>query len=369
MAGSLSSIFSSLGAAFHGFTFPVWKNVRSSSATFHHCKTSTHPDVFENRLATDLQHLNFSVVEFSYPSVRWLQQAVDAICLSAYSRAEQLFPHHIRQVLDLRKDCSKWVNKYLEDTISLLDICNVVRNRIARIVHCQQILQIAIHCLEGAKNPSEIQLWRARRALDNCLNLIDITAVERAELKKCMKSLLKRMGDRSAAPVSDASSSSVGEFVGVMNSCKAKAVFVCSTAVAALSFEPTKRLFPFLANKYMGHSGSWPSAFLNAQFGMKEEMGKGESKRRASALLVEVSMADEAARRLYGLLDQFVKSKSFPLTKDDRSKLRQSIAGLKKSSDDLKNVMVSFDKHISEMMRSIITCRMTLLDMLTYQPV
>jgi hypothetical protein len=353
---SLSSVFSTLGTAFHGVSSPVLK---SSPSTVHPCKTSTHLTAFQNRLANDLHSLIFSDEKCSYLSAGWLQQAVDVMCLSAYSSAEGLFPLHIRQALDLHQDCGKWLNRYLEDTISLLDVCNVVKNRISRIAHCQQFLQIAIHCFDRSENTTEIQILKARRALDNCHSLMK--AEQKSELKKC-RSLLKRMGQRSAAPVLGASSRSVGEFVGVMNTCKVTAVFVCSAVVAALSFEPTKRSFPLVANK----SGSWPSACLNVHSAMKEEMEERESKYRASVLLVEMGMVYEAARRLYSLLDKFQKKKTFPLSKDDAFELSQEISRLKTGAYSLKEGMDALDKHMSDVFRSIMSCRMSLLDMVTY---
>jgi hypothetical protein len=349
MSGSTASVFSSLGATFHGFPSPnSFLQVRSSSAV-HPCKTSTHPDhflsAFENRLATDLQRLILPQQcdqECSHLSARSLQQAVDVMCLSAYSRAEDILPHFRRALnLDI-EECSKWVNQHLDDTISLLDVCDLVKNRITSISRCQQFLQLAIHCLGRTENTTEVQLLKARTTLANCLKVMK--AEEVSKLKKC-KSSLNQMGQRVASPWG-ANSSTVGEFVGIMNTCRATAVFVCGAVVASLSFEPTKSLFLLPKN------------------GMKEEMEKRGAK-HASAILLEVAMADEAARSLYDLLDKFLK-KSSPLSKDDAFELKRKISRLKTSADDLKDGMDALDKQMNELFTGIIACRMKLLDMVSY---
>jgi hypothetical protein len=151
----------------------------------------------------------------------------------------------------------------------------------------------------------------------------------------------------------------VGEFVGIMNTCRATAAFVCGAVVAALSFEPTKSLF--LLPKY---TSPRPLAFENVRRGMKEEMEKRGAK-HVSAILLEVAMADEAARSLYDLLDKFLK-KSSPLSKNDAFELKRGISRLKTSADDLKDDMDALDKQMNELFRGNITCRMKLLDMVSY---
>lgn len=183
-----------------GMDTPPITQVRSSLAV-HPCKTSTDHllSAFENRLATYLQRLILPQQcdqECSHLSARSLQQAVDVMCLSAYSRAEDILPHFRRALnLDI-EECSKWVNQHLDDTISLLDVCDLVKNRITSISRCQQFLQLAIHCLGRTENRIEVQLSKARTTVANCLKVMK--AEEVSKLKKC-KSSLNQMGQRVAS--------------------------------------------------------------------------------------------------------------------------------------------------------------------------
>jgi hypothetical protein len=99
---------------------------------------------------------------------------------------------------------------------------------------------------------------------------------------------------------------------------------------------------------------------------MKEEIEKRESKYRASVLLVEMGMVYEVSQSLYNLLNKFLKNKTFPLSKDDAFELSQHISRLKTGAYGLKEGMDSLEKHMSDMFRSIMRCKMSLLDMVTY---
>eukprot|EP01018_Ginkgo_biloba_P023955 Gb_18313 [translate_table: standard] len=356
-----SSLFSSLGAALQALPSPLVFHAPRSNSTVH--PATTHPllSAFENRLSSQLQSLQVSDPS-SYLTAEWFHQALD-VSLSANYHMEKLFPQIQEAVLD--ENC-KWVNEHLDDTVKLLDACNVLRESISDIKQYEASVQLAIHCLEGKGNFSAGQLVRARNGLGNILEAMKkeshyisgAQVQQRHKLEKC-SSMLRRMAEKLGTPTV-ANSSTKGNFLDAIYGSKAATVFVCGALVAALSFK-SKRSLP------MPHVGQyvWSSSLLNLHHKVKEEVDRRRTK-GARALLQELDQVDSEVRSLYDLANRFITCKSIPLNEVQALELKQSVQNLKKCTVHLEEGMGVFEKQVNEMFRVLITSRMALLDILSY---
>eukprot|EP01018_Ginkgo_biloba_P023954 Gb_18312 [translate_table: standard] len=354
-----SSILSSLGAALQALPSPLF-HVRFNSSVH---PTTTHPllDAFENPVSSQLHKLQVSD-QSSYLTAEWFHQALD-VSLSTHYHVEKLFPH-IREA-HLHENCN-WVNQHLDDTVKLLDVCNVLRESISDIKQYMTSLQMAIHCLEGKGNLNAGQLVRARNSLGNCLEAMrkeeshnNAQVRRRSKLEKC-SFMLRRMAENlSTHTVAD--SCTDGQFLDAMNGSKATTVFVCGALVAALSFK-SKRSLPV---SKVGQS-VWSFSLLNLHHKVKEEVKRRRMK-AARALLQELDMVDCAARRLHHLLTKYSNCKEIPLLTDQSvQELNQSVQNMKRWTGELEQGMAPFEKQINELFGALIKSRMALLDVFSY---
>lgn len=363
MMGS-SSVFSSLGAAFHALP-PLSFHSRSLSSTIYPT-TYTHPlvDAFQSWLNSELRRLQESGA--SYLSAEWLGQALE-LCLDVHSRAEELFPHIQQAIL---RENRKWVDEQLDATVKLLDVCNALRQTISDVKEYQALLQMIVRGLEGfSDNPiCARHLFRAGTALGNCKEFmvkreaqsLHASSQKRSRLDKC-SSMLRQIGEKLLATPTSGNSSKA-QFLEILYGSTATTVFVCGVLVAALSFK-SKRCLP--AAPHMGHYSS-ASALHGLHHKVKEEIDRRRSK-GARAPLHELDSVDTAVRHLHDVVNKWTtrKSPSSDLA-NEALELKQSVESLKKCVADMEAGIGPFEKQMDKLFRLLIGNRMALLDSISY---
>eukprot|EP01018_Ginkgo_biloba_P023953 Gb_18309 [translate_table: standard] len=353
----------------HLFHFPS----TSSSSTVDLPKT-TDPDIllsaFGNRLSSQLEDLqSTSDNQSPYLTAEWLRQALD-VSLSTHYHVEKLFPH-IREA-HLHENCN-WVNQHLDDTVKLLDVCNVLRRRISSIKRYEESVQLAIHCLEGKAYLSEIQFLRSRNAFANCIQTLEklegqnSEGQQRSELDNC-RSILKRiMGQNPVIDSTPHAGKSIKEEIAeeIINESKATTAFVCGALVAAFSFKSKLRSFPVTHN-VQGQFG-WCSSLVSLQHKLKQAMDMNRKTKSAHSLLRELDRTDAAVRCLLDLLNRIINCKLVPLNDNNNAaELKQSVQNLKRWAVELEQGMAPFEKQINDLFNVVVTSRMALLHILTY---
>lgn len=190
--------------------------------------------------------------------------------------------------IGLSKSDRKVFDRLLEDdTVDLLDACNVIRHRIEEVRAYTGSLDIALHWLEGEHGHTSVALQRARKALESC------EAIEKRcpELDSCVSSL-RKLGEKIATKGFCRQNEGTELHETVLGS-RALALLVISMANIALSFR-TRRGIPMVIK-----SSNNMNELSELQREAREEY---EKRRREGVVMEELGELVSGSQRLRSLV-------------------------------------------------------------------
>ena len=276
----------------------------------------------------------------SNPSAQRLTASLDVI-LSAYYN-----------IHSLANSNSKWLNNGLDDIVKLLDLCNSVSDNIADVKQYQTLLQSAVHCVDyrgmEISNMSQTPLLRAASRLADCKHAINNVNA------KCNKRITSRSRDMvyieevissSSYSILGRSDGDLSEDMGNLNDCTA---CVLKTVAKALSLELPRTSFH-------GQRDTRRCSRLRSLY--ERVMNNHNRSKGSSLLLHQLVTADVLVSKLYDLL---VEKQQKP------AEVKELVGALKKCMADLDEGIAALDSKIKELYSALITIRVTLLDILTY---
>lgn len=225
---------------------------------------------------------------------------------------------------------------YLDDTIDLLDACNVVRQRIEEIRTYIDSLAIVLHCLEGVHEPSSTAVRRAQAVLDSCAGM----EKRCAELDTC-GSNLRKLGEKLALQDRKLPSSELQE---VLTGSRALAVLTISMCNIALSFR-SRRGVPMVPSSK--NSSSWANSMFEIQKEAKEEYDK--RRKDGGSVLEELKATVSTVQKLRRSL------------REREGEVRDIVRELRRRFEELEEGVRPLEEGVDGLYRRLIDVRMCLL--------
>lgn len=156
-----SSFFSSIGAALHKLPLSPPGSIFAASSK----RGLSGICNFEANLTERIASLK-PASETEFLSLSWLGACMSVV-LSSHSAVENLIAELEQSPLARRDE--KWVSEFLDESAKLLDVCNGLREILAKMEESQMLLQLVLQNLNitvaGVTSFSERQLQRAKKAL------------------------------------------------------------------------------------------------------------------------------------------------------------------------------------------------------------
>eukprot|EP00249_Psilotum_nudum_P025858 c30856_g1_i1 orf=96-1181(+) len=347
-----SSLFASLGAALHFFPSPPSSlRVSGSVAT-----SLSVLSAFETELASRLEQLKLTD-EAGYVSAAWLCQAID-VALSMHSYTEAFVPD---LQLSVTQGNGKWLDEYLDGSVKLLDVCNVLRDSVDDVQKYRTFLDSALHSLENG-SMGKAQLLRANRALLKSIGALkrrneDLAQQNQRRIKlETCSSMLRRIGEKF-----DLADICKGNFFGVVYAAQITTVFVCGVLAAALCVKSRGSL----STLSIAGQAPWVFSLSSLQQRVKEQLDKKKPKGTHN-LLNELEREESSVYNLQDLIEKTLLKQSFPLRDEQAKDITQAVDNIRKSSGDVGAILTTLEQRMSELFRMLISSRLILLDIYTY---
>lgn len=322
--------------------------------------TETNPvGEFESDLSSKLDGLK----QATQINLEWLQQALEVV-LYTHSTVLQVIPELLQLPLNEREKRS--INEYLDDSVNLLDACNVLRESFEDVQRYQMLVQVALHSLMDVRSEEQIKITRSKNVLHECIVAIRRKEEEagsarqgnqRSKLENC-SSMLRRMGEKLST-----SSSSNGDHESSKNNSKnavvmsaiygAKTItiFLCGVLSMALLVK-TKRLLPTLHLLTHHEQPSWSQSMLKLQHRVKEDIDRRRAMKGSAALLQELDNVHVEVKGLYHKLN---------VGNCLMDEIRESVSRLRGSAEDLEKKLAPVEHQVNEIYRMLVSSRVALL--------
>eukprot|EP01018_Ginkgo_biloba_P025109 Gb_35673 [translate_table: standard] len=361
-----SSILSSLGSALQSFPYPLFSSSQRAINAIPNCIV----EGFESNLAMKLESLK----QTTQINLEWLQQAL-VVVLFTHTTVADTIPD---LQLPLTEKDQRLINDYLDDSVKLLDACNVLRESFADVQRYQILVQLALHSLDHNKETlNEKKILRAKSVLHECIMAIkkkdeelDRQGQQKSKLENC-SSMLRRMGEKLNTNIAMVDEPTRANYknnavvFSAMYGAKAATIFLCGLLAAALLVKP-KKLLPSL---HLANQPSWSSSMLKLQQKVKEEIDKRKAIKGSTALLQELDNVHSQVKELYQILNSMFNSdqKNFSaISKAKMDEVEQSVPMLKKCAEDLQKGLVPLEHQVNDIYRMLVSSRVTLLGVLSH---
>ena len=316
----------------------------------------------------------------------WLGKALEVV-LFIYSNVEDLQ----RMKNDIGE---KWLSQHMEDVINLLDVCNVLIERISQIKKYNMSVQIALrgllHGLQIENVTGHPQVVKSRSSLASCMDALrkkkDMMDVE-SNMDKCMSTLRRMAGRLQATSTSMAAGAGNHHICHIpINNAMGITIFACTALVAALSFNtprrssiPTAACFNDKARKNkISPLPLTADPLINVtcvvntmQNKIKEVVDMQKRKRSSSSsslLFHELDRVDITVGNISNLLDSYFMTKTCKssCSKQLQDQLKASIEALSTSTTELESALTCIEHKISELFKLLISSRVAHLNTLSH---
>ncbi|GLJ08866.1 hypothetical protein SUGI_0097330 [Cryptomeria japonica] len=361
-----SSLLSSLGTAIQSLAYISAAHKLSSSfserRTTEYCLVDTNSPVgeFECQLAAKLEVLKQS----AKINLEWLHEALVVV---AHIHSTVIGAMSGLQ-LPLTEMEQRAINEYLDDSVKLLDACNVIKESFAYVERYHMLVQLALHSLDSKEPVNDNKITRAKNVFHECVVTIkkkveevDRQGQQRSKLENC-SSMLRRMGEKLNNNNNNNRSSSNNNalVISAMYGAKISTIFLCGVLSITLLVKP-KRILPSL---HLTHQLPWASSMLKLQHKVKEEIDRRKAIKGSAALLEELDGVHLEVKTLYNVLLNLdkEKEKGFPMMEE----IRQSVPRLRKFSEDLQKRLGPVEQKVNEIYRMLVSSRVALLDIISH---
>ncbi|GLJ23152.1 hypothetical protein SUGI_0436970 [Cryptomeria japonica] len=319
--------------------------------------------VFETSLADRLKQLQLTKPK-GFINLAWMQQATEVLCATHKDLrsfiADLQFP--------LTKWDKKWIDEYLDDSLKLLDICNLLNAETSKLEISKLSVQYVLHLLDfsGGVPPCD----KVSRAKDT---LQDLTGETKAEGKSGkLKTISKAEsctailhGMNKSFHLGKKKCSSKGKlFMRAMYGVKVITLFVCSILTSALSGSADS-----LGELHIPERFLWSASFRSLQQEVNEDTKNGSTK---APVLKELEDLDAAVKSVHlviqtsciGILEGKGKAVQVPEELEEVVQIREGVKELRDSVEMLSNGLDSLKNQVNEFFQIVLNGRNELLESL-----
>jgi hypothetical protein len=232
--------------------------------------------------------------------------------------------------ISYRDDSSDRVNvdKYLEDNVEILDVCNYFVEKIENINEYVDTLKMVVHLVDnGGVKSNKIATKRA-------MELLDSSSIKSVEKRSCKG--LKKLLSQKLCHETDMSE--------IMCGSKAMTLMCLRFLEIGLSFDSKSGKLPMMKLS-QPTSSSWLRLLNELEASVEEKKLK---KNRSTLLKQTVDAARELKEQIKG-----------------EKEIKSCVEKLKKSSKELEDVVEVIDERVKDLYKCLIHVRMTLLGILS----
>ncbi|XP_058744663.1 uncharacterized protein LOC131617376 [Vicia villosa] len=229
------------------------------------------------------------------------------------------------------------VDKYLEDNVEILDVCNYFVEKIENINYYVDALKIVVHLVDNSFSPKPNKV-ATKRALEY-LNSSSCQSVAKKS-SKGLKNLLRQRLCHHGTDISE-----------ILCGSKAMTLMCLRFLELGLSFDSKSRNLPVM-KPFQPTSSSWLR--LLQELTRETEASVDEKKlQKKSSCMSELQQTVDAARELK---EQMKREKE----------MKCCVERLKKRCKELQDVVEAIEERVKELYKCLIDVRMTLLGILSH---
>uniref|UniRef100_A0A7N0T2U5 Uncharacterized protein n=1 Tax=Kalanchoe fedtschenkoi TaxID=63787 RepID=A0A7N0T2U5_KALFE len=290
---------------------------------------------FEERLTLRLRKLKPTNKD-DILSLSWMKLSMELLC-ETHNDIKALISDLELPICDWE---SKWIDVYLNNSMTLLDICNTFTSEISRLNQGHLILQCALLKLGSA---SSVQFARSLSFLDQWKQLI---CSKNPKVETCTAIMATLIETRDLPKVKNSAKGKV--LMCAMYGLKTMTVSICSVFIAAFISSSSK-----LIDLQVPDTLAWAEAFTDLQTTVNREI-RNQFSNGTLTVLKELEAVDSVVKKLHPMIHQ-----NEGLTKTES--LQSSISDLKTNSEEFSQGLDQLTKGVDSFFRVVLTGRNALL--------
>ncbi|OVA13958.1 Protein BYPASS-related [Macleaya cordata] len=296
-------------------------------------------NAFEETLAKRLRKLNLKD-KSEVLSLSWMRLAIESLC-ETHTDIKSLITDLKFPVSDWEE---KWMDVYLDSSVSLLDICIAFSSELARLNQGQLLLQCVRHVLDVSSSfPSLEKLVRSRNSLGDWMQQINS---RNQKLENCSVILDRLTSSLYLAKVKNSAKGKV--LMRAMYGVMVQTIFVCCVFAGAFSGSAKTLMDLQVSDKFL-----WAEAFNGLQLDVNTEVRYLFS-HGSKAVLKELEAVDSCVKKLYPLT-------SGGADPAEAETLKNSVLDLGKSAENLSQGLDVLSKEVENFFQIVLSGRDALL--------
>uniref|UniRef100_A0A7N0T4W5 Protein BPS1, chloroplastic n=1 Tax=Kalanchoe fedtschenkoi TaxID=63787 RepID=A0A7N0T4W5_KALFE len=290
---------------------------------------------FEDRLTLRLRKLK-PTNKNDILSLSWMNLSMELLC-ETHNDIIALISDLELPVSDWE---SKWIDVYLYNSMTLLDICNTFTSEISRLNQGHLILQCALLKL-GSE--SSVQFARSLSFLDQWKQLV---SSKNPKVENCTAIMTTLIETLELPKVKNSAKGKV--LMCAMYGLKTMTVSICSVFAAGFMSSSSK-----LIDLHVPDTLGWAEAFTDLQTTVNREI-RNQLSNGTSTVLKELEAVESVIKKLHPMIHH-----NEGLTETES--LQSSIADLKTKSEQFVQGLNQLTKGVDSFFRVVLTGRDTLL--------
>ncbi|CAM6115831.1 unnamed protein product [Calypogeia fissa] len=252
----------------------------------------------------------------------------------------------------------EWLNEYMDETVKLLDVCNVLKSAGSGLEQYQNLVESAIRAVDVPGNV-RYQVHRGLHTLNACRQeMLQIETEHRILMETKIEAagkLTVNLGDKHV----ENKFVKWNGFWGVLFALKNMTAYICRLLLCAVVYIGP---IPALNAELVSVKSLWSASLVRLHQSVTEEIGKTQSGRKCPIMFSsDVELLEGALADLRTQLQPVMRGAGF--RNDDGEKFRQTIQSLKKGSQKLQTGVETVDWHINDLFDEIVEGRNKLLNL------
>lgn len=321
-------------------------------------------DAFFQMLASGLERLE-EALEQDYVRREWLQQALDLL-RRVHSEVLALVDK-LKLPLAAKGSGDEWVDSYMEETVKLLEVCNVLKAGMAGLEQYHMLVEVGVRALDSGVAVLKSQCCRGLHALNVCQDEVArLTGDHRNLVETKIEAdgkLLLSLNEKHV----DHKSAKWGGFWGVMFAVKNVNAFLGRLLVWSLVYAGDKPPFfgAAVSLEALGCNSAWSAGLLRLHERLNREIDRKKSaKRTFFTFFYDFEQLQLRTLSLILRLQPLTRGPTV-LAKHDSDNLKQATQQLKETSQGLHKGLDVLEWHVNDLFDDVVEGRNKLLNLLS----
>ncbi|BFI03409.1 hypothetical protein MPTK1_1g03570 [Marchantia polymorpha subsp. ruderalis] len=269
----------------------------------------------------------------------------------------------VTEKLRLPASCKgeEWLNEYMDETVKLLDVCNVLKVGVSGLEHYQNLVDVAVRGLEAAIMFRH-QGPRAMHALNACKQ--EMARIEN-EHKILMEHKIESEGRLTVNNLGDKHVENKfvkwNGFWGVLFAMKITSSYICRLLLSAIVYAGPN---PSLNFETVAVRVPWTNSLVRLQQRVNDEVSKTRNVRKCTTMLShEMEFVETTLAEVRSHIPTSLRGPTLPLPNTEGlEKIRQRVSALKQLLQKFQTGVEAIDWHVNDLFDEIVEGRNKLLN-------